>query len=189
MKQKKYISSLLLSIVFIFGPFSPLIAAEKDVIESKTDKKPISLSVDYFYPPDKSRNIDTINFNAYYPIKEFKKIELILYGGLTCTFASGDITQLEGELSEGTSREVKSENEAFGVGPGLWADFAVLNSDRISFNLVASGNLNPFKVEGRSIMKGLQFFLCPEDKLFDKNQKTFSNCISLNRLCPMTDIC
>lgn len=140
MKEKKYILSSLLLLALIFISFSPLIAAEKDVNERKTDKIPISLSVDYFYPVEKSRNIDTINFNAYYPIKEFNKIGLILYGELTCTFASGDITQLEGEFSEGTLHEVNYDNEAFGIGPGLWTDFSVLNGDTISFHIGGGGN-------------------------------------------------
>lgn len=141
MKEKRYNSSLLVLMILLLFPFTSLLASQLDPTENESDKSPAILSLEYYYSTENSRNIDTINFNAYFPVKEFKKLNLILYGGLTGTFATGNITQLEGDLNEGTLGEVNYETEAFGVGPGLWVNFCFLNMNAMSIHLEGSGNL------------------------------------------------
>lgn len=141
MKEKRYSISLLVLLVLLLFPFSSLPASQLDTSENESDNISAVLSLEYYYPTEKSRNIKTININAYYPIKEFEKINLIIYGGLTGTFAKGDITQLEGELNEGTFREVNYDTEAAGIGPGIRADFYLIEKSSISIHLEGSGNL------------------------------------------------
>lgn len=120
-------------------PFSVLYAAEEDVKDRKIDKKSVRLSIDYFYPTDEFRNIKTINLNAYNLIKEFEIVNL--YAGITATHATGEITQFEGNLDEGTFREVDFDNEAIGIGTCILADLCLWRNNYFSFHLDGSGCL------------------------------------------------
>jgi hypothetical protein len=95
----------------------------------------------YFFPTDdESRHIKTINVMAYRLLREFKKINSSLYWSVTGTFATGKIKQLEGEIEDGTLRQVTFENTAFGIGPGLLANLRVLRLRQFSFHLDVSGS-------------------------------------------------
>ena len=95
----------------------------------------------YFVPTDtESRNIKTINATAYRVLREFKKLNFSFYWSVTGTFATGNIEQSEGEIANGTYREVTSENTALGIGPGLLANLRVFRIGQFSFHLDASGS-------------------------------------------------
>ena len=95
----------------------------------------------YFFPTDnESRDIKTINATAYRLLREFKKLNSSLYWSATGTFATGNITQLEGEIEDGTFREVTFENTALGIGPGLLANLRVFQIGQFSFHLDGSGS-------------------------------------------------
>lgn len=113
-------------------------AAESDEKFSETgEAKPVSFGLEYYHPMKDDRNIRTWNLNACYPIGEIETLNLTFGGMLTATYATGDITQLEGELSDGTLREAGYENDAMGIGPGIFADFRLLGLGRFSFHLDA----------------------------------------------------
>jgi hypothetical protein len=117
-------------------------AAETGEADSASfDMSPELYSVDYLYPLKDDRKIKTYNLNAYSLIKGISGDKLSFYGGLTATYANGHITQLEGEFSQGTLREVKYETNGFGIGPGLLLDYQPWRNDRFSAHLFGSGNL------------------------------------------------
>ncbi len=136
---------ILCVILYILLPVFALHGAEKNGNDLRSDadsnkKRQLLYSMTYFYPIEESRNIRTANINAFYPFHEFEKINLSLYAVMTATYATGDITQLEGELEEGTLREVNFENSAFGIGPGLSVDMGLLRVSKLSFHLNGTGS-------------------------------------------------
>lgn len=113
-------------------------AQEQQDVGNETIKA--RFGVEYFFPTDESRNIKTINFNAYFLFIEINGLNTSFYAGLTSSYATGDITQLEGELEEGTFREVNFKNTAFGMGPGLLVDVRFFRIEKFSFHLNGSGS-------------------------------------------------
>lgn len=68
-------------------------------------------------------------------------LNLSIYAGFVGTYADGKITQLEGDINQGTLREVNYDSNAFGVGPGILLSFKLIESNRFMFNLIGSGHL------------------------------------------------
>lgn len=99
------------------------------------------LSIEYYFPTEEDRDIRTVNVNAYFRIDQHKIKTLSLYAGLTATCGYGDIIQLEGDLDQGTLREVNYENRAFGIGPGVMADLSLISMGNLSLYVDASGSL------------------------------------------------
>ena len=120
---------------------SDLYAAEPGSKDADNGKHPIRVSVEYLSPTEDSRNIRTINLNAYYLVRKIKTANISIYAGLTATYANGDIMQLEGDINQGTLREVKYENEAAGIGPGMQADFRFWSKNKLSLHLDVSGSV------------------------------------------------
>ena len=127
---------------FVYGVWSSIgyniAAGEAGVSENPTT--PVLLGVEYLWPLDEDRKIRTINLNGYYPVKEIKAVELSFYLGLTASCATGDITQLEGELSEGTLREIDYNSDGAGMGPGILADLCLWQAEHFSFRINAGAN-------------------------------------------------
>lgn len=120
----------------------PLLAVHADTeIDDQTVSinSQIQLSIEDLWPISADRDIRTINLNAYYPIKEFDLIDLSIQFGLTATYANGETTQLEGEPSEGTLRQVEYDNEALGLGPVIQAELCVWPGESFSLHFDASG--------------------------------------------------
>jgi hypothetical protein len=142
-KTKKRIQWFVWGMMLILLLVSDLYAAEKNIEEAPKENHQVQLGLEYLYPTDDDRNITTYNLNAYYLIKIKNPIipRLSFYAGLTATYATGDITQLEGELSEGTLREVKYDNEAIGIGPNILADLRLGGINKINFHLDGSGSI------------------------------------------------
>jgi hypothetical protein len=128
--------TLLFGIWSIFGCNT---AAGEVGVPEKSDT-PVLFSVAYLWPVDEDRDIRTINLNGYYPVKEFSAVELSFYAGLTATYATGDITQLEGELPEGSLRDVNYSSDGVGIGPGILADLGFWRAEDFSFRLDAGVN-------------------------------------------------
>ena len=109
--------------------------------ESKEDyysaATPLHLGIEYYEPIEDDRNIRTWNLNMYYPVGAIEDINLSFDAVLTATYATGDITQLEGELFEGTLRDVNYKNSAVGIGPGILADLRLLEMGQLSFHVDA----------------------------------------------------
>ena len=53
---------------------------------------------------------------------------------------TGSITQFEGDINAGTLKEVKFNNSAFGIGPGILLSFELIKFKKLSFHLNGSGN-------------------------------------------------
>jgi lipid A 3-O-deacylase len=100
----------------------------------------VLFSVDYFLPTGEDRDIRTFNMNLYALLGEIEILRLSLNPGLTATYATGSIRQLEGKLSEGTLREVRYDNRAFGLGPGLSVELRLLRLERLSILLSGIGS-------------------------------------------------
>jgi len=112
---------------------------EKD--EGTIGERTVLHSIEYYYPVEADRNIKTVNINTFIPFAEIKSINTVFHYGLTGTYATGDITQLEGSLANGTLREVNYDTKAFGIGPGILADVGVFNMGDLSLHLSGSGSI------------------------------------------------
>jgi hypothetical protein len=97
-------------------------------------------STDYFHPSSDDRDIRTINLNAYARIGEVSDDMLSIYAGLTATYAFGDITQLEGDIEQGTLRQANFDTRAGGLGPSLLIDLRLWRSRHLSAHLSGSGS-------------------------------------------------
>jgi len=100
----------------------------------------LRFGVEYLIPTDTDRNIKTININGYFLLFEIDNLNMRFYTGVTGSYATGEITQLEGELEEGTLREVNFNNTAFGIGPSLLVDVGFFYIQNFSFHLNGSGS-------------------------------------------------
>lgn len=134
----------LLFVVVFFVSSSLIVASTgnlhaRDVDEGGNLKS--IFSAEYFHPLSDDRDIRTINLNAYARIGEASSDMLSVYAGLTATYAFGDITQLEGDIEQGTLREVNYDTRAGGFGPGLLVDLSVWRSRRLSAHVSGSGSL------------------------------------------------
>ena len=132
---------LLCAVALILHPFFVLADESDEVNGTKRYEIPAHIAVEYLYPTEDSRNITTFNLNAYIRIKTIKTANLSILAGLTATYAAGDITQLEGDLNEGTLRECNYENEALGIGPSILLDLRLWRDSKISFHLDGSGSI------------------------------------------------
>jgi len=96
---------------------------------------------EYLFPVSDDRNIETYNIDVFYPVFEFRQINLSVFAGGILTYATGDITQLEGELEERTLREVNYKNSAFGIGPGILIELKLSISKEFSVHFEGAGNI------------------------------------------------
>ena len=133
---------ILFSVVaLMLHPFTVPAAESNEVKDAKSGKVTARIAMEYLYPTEDSRNIETTNLNAYIRIKKPKNVNLSILAGLTATYATGDITQLEGEFSEGTLRETNYKNTAVGIGPGILLDLRLWQGNKFSLHLDGSGSL------------------------------------------------
>ena len=139
MLPKSY-AVLIWTILYGVWPIFGCSTAAGEVGAPENPNAPVLFSVEYLWPIDEDRNIRTINLNGYYRIKEINAVELSLYAGLTATYATGDITQLEGELSEGTLSEIDYRSDGIGMGPGILAELCLWRAVNVSFRLDAGVN-------------------------------------------------
>ena len=137
MKAKGLYCQLLLVICLMicFSLISQVNASE--VTPQKSAK---TISVEYLSPTKDDRNIETVNFDFNVLAAEIEKLNLSTYVGVVGTYATGDITQLEGDINQGTLREVNYKNSAFGVGPGILLSFRLIEIGNVSFSLNGSGH-------------------------------------------------
>ena len=134
MKKTLPISPLVSVVICILINLSEAIAVSQNSNEK-------TVSIEYLTPTEKSRDIRTINVNYGFFLTEVDKLNLPIYVGFTATYATGNITQLEGSLESGTLREVHYDNSAFGLGPVLWNNIRLGGNNRLSISLDGSGGL------------------------------------------------
>ncbi len=129
------------TVMMMLLPLSLVNADQRSSGRTESAETKLHIAADYLFPQEESRDIRTLNLNIYYPIAEIKMLRLSLLAGLTATFASGEISQLEGELSEGTLHEVTYDSDGIGIGPGLLVDLNLLTHKSIAFHLQAGGGV------------------------------------------------
>lgn len=100
-----------------------------------------TIGLGYLAPLTEDRDIQTVNVDLAFLVSEGGHLPLSTYFGVVGTYATGGITQLEGELSEGTLRQVEYDNSAFGIGPGLRLNFRLIQTGALSVHLCGSGHL------------------------------------------------
>jgi len=129
------------AMLFVLLPFSRAAAADNMV--SKVNKEPTEyrINLEYLYPSGGDRNINTVNLDIYRSIIQLKKINLSIHGGLSVTWAEGEITQLEGDINQGTLHEVNYDNRAAGIGPSLLADLRLIGRGGLTCHLEGSGGV------------------------------------------------
>ncbi len=92
--------------------------------------------VEYLWPVERERQIQTVSFNTFIGKEFFKKIHLSPYGGITATYAWGSIIQ-----TDDTFQEVEYDNAAFGAGPVFMLRFEPLVYRGFSLGADASGGI------------------------------------------------
>jgi len=95
----------------------------------------------YLHPVTQDRDIKTVNVDLAFAVTSAAHRHLSTYLDVVGTFATGRITQLEGELSEGTLREVEYNTGAIGAGLGLRIDLRLIVVGGLHIDLSGSGYL------------------------------------------------
>lgn len=90
--------------------------------------------VEYLWPVERERQIQTVSFNAFIGKEFFRKIHLSPYGGITATYAWGNIIQMND-----TFQEMEYDNAAFGIGPVFMMRFELLVYRGFTLGADASG--------------------------------------------------
>jgi len=107
--------SAILVLILLVG-FLRDALAQQDTLSKALSRRPSKFKVgfggEYLWPVERRRDIQTISFNALAGKEYFRKIHLSPYGGITATYAWGNILQLND-----SSLQVRYENAAFGAGP------------------------------------------------------------------------
>lgn len=79
---------------------------------TKTARYKIEPSLEYLFPTDIDRDIQTVAFNILGGMEFFKKMPLSIYGGVTGTYVWGTIVQWDDNFND-----VTYKNKTFGIGP------------------------------------------------------------------------
>lgn len=108
--------------------------------EISLDSPDTIVGIEYLFPVKESRDIRMINADYNWLITEVGSVNFSLYAGLTASYATGSITQMEGGMESATLREVRHDNSAFGFGPGLLARFRIWSGKKFLIHLNGSGN-------------------------------------------------
>lgn len=132
---------VLYVVALVLHPFFVLAAESDEAIDAKRWEVPVRIATEYLYPVADSRDITTVNLNAYIRLKTIETVNLSILAGLTATYATGDITQLEGDFNGGTLRESNYENEAVGLGPGILLDLRLWRVSNFSLHLDGGGSI------------------------------------------------
>jgi hypothetical protein len=125
-------------IIFLFTACGMISGA--DASDAHQSLKKTAISIEYLSPTEDDRDIETFNVDFNYLLSTFDKLHLSIYFGITGTYATGSITQLEGDINAGTLKEVSYDNSAFGIGPGILLGFYIIKLNRISLHINGSGN-------------------------------------------------
>jgi hypothetical protein len=142
-----------IAIILSLFSFTLVNISDASVVPLNSDKKIVSIQ--YLAPTEESRDIKTINIDFNYLLTQVKKVSLSIYLGLTATYATGSITQLEGSIEAGTLREAHYDNSAFGLAPGLLASFQLWSRNNFSIHLNGSGS---FVVYNKEFPAGGDFY-------------------------------
>lgn len=126
--------------VIVFSLIASTMARGDDASEAFMNAGSNTISIEYLSPTKDDRDIETINMDFNSLISRLDELNLSIYFSITGTYVTGNITQLEGDINAGTLREVRFDNSAFGIGPGLLMSFRLIAIDKLSFHLNGSGN-------------------------------------------------
>src|SRR4051812_22630220 len=97
--------------------------------QTKRTRMKLEAGLEYMTPPDASRQIQTVSMNLLAGAEFFKKVRLSISGGVTTTYAWGNIIQWNEFF-----RDVKYKNAAFGAGPIFLLRFEPFVYNGLSFS-------------------------------------------------------
>ncbi len=99
------------------------------------------LAAEHLEPTEADRQLDTTSIDLLFPFKSYDRPRLTLLAGLTATRASGHITQLLGELEQGTLRRETYDSPGTGIGPSFLASLDFARRRKLSLPLGVGGAL------------------------------------------------
>lgn len=114
-----------------------------------------SMDIEYLNSTNDDRDIDTVNLDLNFYLFSMARSKLAIYLDIVAMYATGSITQLEGELQTGKLKNAKYDNSAFGFGPGLLADLRIYENKKLSIGLEASGN---FLIHNKRFPAGGEYY-------------------------------
>jgi len=133
--------SLSIVIIILVVFYTQLYASDSSASDISAISDKSIFNIEYLTPTEDDRNIDTLNIDINMLLTRFKMIDLSFYYGITATYVTGSITQLEGNINQGTLREASFDNSAYGIGPGLSTSLRLFDSNKIALLINLSGNL------------------------------------------------
>ena len=133
---RHFLTRRVIACLFLYQLTAPLNASQPPA-----DNEASFIGIQYLSPIEDDRDIKTTNVDVHFLLTRHEKTHLILYWGWLASYARGNITQLEGSLEAGNLREVRYENSALGIGPGVLVRFEFWRNRRILLSLDVSGNL------------------------------------------------
>lgn len=98
------------------------------------DRFHVEIAVEHLWPVDDARRIHTTSVNAWIGRGLLHQSFLAWRAGITATYATGDIVQLDDRL-----REVRFDNTALGVGPVLALRLQTPEIGRLVLGVEGSG--------------------------------------------------
>jgi len=122
------VKSINIVIVMLVVFCTQLYVSDSNASDTSAIANKSIFNIEYLTPTEDDRNIDTLNIDINMPLTRFKMIDLSFYYGITATYATGSITQLEGKLNQGTLREASFDNSAYGIGPAYQQAYAYLTA-------------------------------------------------------------
>ncbi len=112
-----------------------------DASQISLDKHRPTVAVEFLAPTKESSDIETTNLDVNYLVSRVESLNLSIYLGVTATYVTGTIKQLEGSLGAGSLKEVVYDNSVFGLGPGLLASFLMFEKNKLSIHINGGGNV------------------------------------------------
>ena len=112
------------------GAEPPRQLTHRDSVFLSQMRRRLDIGVDYMAPYDASRMIRSVFVNAYPCIQMFQRVHLSIGGGITATYAWGNIIQLDHNF-----QPVTLQTAAFGIGPGFLIRFEPIVVGRFSLSL------------------------------------------------------
>ena len=120
---------------FLFITQTVICFADHDTTRVRTTRLKLETGLELMLPYHKSRQIQTISANFLFGAQFFKKWHLQVLGGITTTYAYGNIIQWDDHF-----QDITYQNNAFGAGPVLQLRIEPLVIKKISVSVdIGSG--------------------------------------------------
>lgn len=128
MKNRKFIFSVIICFILILPNI--YCSTLNDSAKIRTTRLKFETGLELMLPYDQSRQIQTISENFLFGAQFFKKWHLQILGGITTSYAYGNIIQWDDNFNN-----VTYQNNAFGAGPVLQIRIEPLVIKKFSISL------------------------------------------------------